>query len=174
MSDVRFYASGGADRRAVGTGRSVNIEGSYETLRLLGQLFPDLRKTFEKQARKALDVTRRGALSEYPTGKWSIRFNQKSLFGSITAAARGERGDTWGESGGGVRAAIFEFAGRVQPGRTPQAQGLIRHLYAKYGGTGRFLWDAWDRTGKDVLDGVTLAFRTVEADMQIRLDTVGR
>lgn len=174
MSDIRMYASGGADHGAVGTGRSLNIEGSYETIRLLGQLFPDLRKAFEKQVRQALKVTQKSALGEYPTGKWSIRFNKNSLFGSIVAAAKGERAARWGDSGGGVRAAIFEFAGSVQPGRTPQAQGLIKHLEAKYGGTGRFLWDAWDRTGQGVLDQIEGAFRQAEAQFQERLDAVGK
>lgn len=174
MSDTFVYASGGAERRRVGTGRSVNIEGSYETLRLLGQWSPDLRKVFEKQAREALKVTKRSALGEYPTGKWSIRFNSKSLFGQIVAASRGDRGRTWGESGGGVRAAIWEFIGSRYAGDSPQVLGMIAHLNEKYGGTGRLLWDAWDRTGEQVLGQITGAFRIAESEFQSRLNAVGK
>lgn len=174
MSDLFAYASGGAQGGAVGTGRSINIEGSAQAIRALAAFAPDLQKRLRKEITEALEITQRAALSEYPTGEWAIKFNSgRALFGQITAAARGGRGKTWGESGGGVRAAIFEFAGSVQEGKTPQAQGLIRHLNEKYGKTGRFLWDAWDRTGKEVLDRIGNSMRQAEAELQSRLDASG-
>lgn len=157
-----------------GQGRSITIDGSAATIKALAAFEPDLHKRLRKEIRTALNRTREAAMAAYPTGLWTIRFNgRKALFGSIVATGGGLKADKWGESGGGVRAAIFEFAGSVQEGKTPQARGLIQHLNEKYGGTGRFLWDAWDKTGKAVLDDIAVSFRAAEAEFQARLDAAG-
>lgn len=167
MSDSTFYVS------RPGSSRSISIDGSYQTIRALAVFEPDLHKLMRKDFRRALNITRTAALSEYPTGEWKIRFSNKNLFGQIVAAGGGLRADSWGQSGGGVRAAIFEFVGTRYAGDRPQVLGLIQHMTVKYGSPGRFLWDAWDRTGRDVLDQIAWHFKEYERTFQARLDAAG-
>ena len=58
-------------------------------------------------------------------------------------------------------------------GATPQARGLIESLNRRYGQPGRFLWAAWDKTGKDVLDRIRTAMLEAERDLQATLDSAG-
>lgn len=151
---------------------SIEVKHAAATIRALRDMEPDLRKRLNKTIRAALSWTVDGARSRYPEGSWIIRINNKSLLGSISARA-GTRANQFGKSDPGVRAAVFEFAGKYQPGRTPQARAMIASLNARYGQPGRFLWDSWDATKDTVLDTIRDAVYQVERELQARLDAAG-
>lgn len=154
---------------------NVQIIGVKQTITALRAFEPDLLKAMNKEIRESLKPVRDRAKGKYPNGAWSININQKKILGSIAAASGGVGGlqKTWGESAPGIKAAIFEFAGSTQEGRTPQAAGLIKALTARYGQPGRFLWSAWDELGSGVLSNIEGSVRRAERDLQASLDSVG-
>lgn len=151
---------------------NIQINGVKETVEALRAFEPELRKRLNKEIRAALNLVKHGAESRYPKGAWRIKISTKNILGSITTQA-GTREKVWGNSSAGVRAAIFEFAGSVQEGRTPQAKAMIASLNARYGGTGRFLWDAWDDNARAVLTDIKLSVEAAERDLQASLDAAG-
>lgn len=153
-------------------GSNIQITGVKQTIAALQAFDPEIKKTLTKQIREALATTRTRAIGKYPRGAWSINVNQKKILGSIVARS-GARAVRWGDSDPGVRAAIFEFAGSTQPGKTPQARAMIASLNARYGQPGRFLWSAWDETGAGVLNDIQTAVRGAERELQARLDAIG-
>jgi hypothetical protein len=154
---------------------NIQITGVKETARALKEFAPDLHKSMNKEIRKSLNVVKARAQSKYPKGSWKININQKRILGSIVATSGGgtSTGSSWSNAPDGVRAAIFEFAGSKTDGATPQAKGLIKSLNARYGTPGRFLWSAWDETGKQALSEIETAVRRAERDLQGRLDAIG-
>lgn len=165
MGDLR----GKPDR----VGSSMEITGVRSTVNGLRAFAPDIEQAMDKEIKAALGRTKAVAGMYYPGGKWTVGRSKKKLVGYISATAGGTRGKTWGESAGGIRAAIFEFAGTNQSGKTPQAKGLIAHLNSKYGSPGRFLWRAWDETGVDVLHDIAVSVKKAEKELQARLDSEG-
>lgn len=156
------------------TGTNVRITGVKQTIRALDAFEPEVKKALNKTIRRALNEVKRGAEMRYPNGAWQVRLNNRNLLGSITTRAGTARGaKSWGDADAGVKAAIFEFAGSVQEGRTPQARGLIKSLNLRYGQTGRFLWAAWDAEGQMALDTIRDAVYIAERELQAKLDAAG-
>ena len=147
----------------------IGVKGTIDALRVFE---PTLYKELNKKIRAILNKTRESAKGEYPRGSWTVAISRKSILGSIQTG-RGAKAAVWGESAPGVRASIFEFAGSRSAGKTPQAKAMIASLERRYGGTGRFLWDAWDRTGTVLLPEIKRAVNDVEAEMQRRMDMRG-
>jgi hypothetical protein len=152
---------------------AIGVEGVAKTVRALDAFAPEIKARLNREIRKALNDTKTRAQSKYPKGAYVTLVNKKKILGSVTTARGGVNGRRWGEADAGARAAIFEFAGSRQEGRTPQARGLIKSLNARYGTTGRFLWSAWDETGKDVLDRIRTSVLSAERDLQSKLDSIG-
>lgn len=153
---------------------NVQIIGVKQTVKALKEFEPDLYKRMNSEIRDSLRVVREAAKAKYPKGAWSININSKKILGSIAASSGGSRLTTkWGDSSPGIKAAIFEFAGSTQPGRTPQAKGLIDSLTRRYGQPGRFLWSAWDELGPGVLSSIEQSVKRAERDLQASLDTAG-
>lgn len=153
---------------------NIRIDGVKQTVAALKAFAPEIQKTMNVTIRAALNDVRTGAQARYPKGSWQININTKKILGSIAARSGGGRvAKRWEDSSPGVKAAIFEFAGKNQPGKTPQAQGLIKSLNARYGAPGRFLWDSWDTNGKDTLDTIANAVRKAERELQAKLDAAG-
>jgi hypothetical protein len=153
---------------------SIGVDGIKGTMRALEAFAPEINKRLKKDIRRALNDTKIRAQAKYPNGAYSVVINRKKPLGSVMASAGRRIDDDWGASDDGVRAAIFEFAGSNQEGRTPQARGLIKSLNTRYGQPGRFLWAAWDETGKDVLDRIRTSMLEAERDLQRKLDAEGQ
>lgn len=152
---------------------NIRITNVKATIAALDTFAPEVKKAMNKTIRQALDVVRTGAEQRYPKGAWSININQKKILGAISARGGGERAARWGDSAPGIRAAIFEFAGSTQPGKTPQARAMIESLNRRYGAPGRFLWDAWDSQGQNALDQIQDAVYGAERELQAKLDGMG-
>ncbi len=152
---------------------NIRITGVAKTVKALREIEPEVAKRMNTTIRKALSVTSAGAKQRYPKGAWSVNINTKKILGSISARSGLRLDNDWGNSAPGVKAAIFEFAGSRQPGRTPQARGLIKSLTERYGQPGRFLWDSWDDTGKEALNTIEQAIRSAERELQMKLDAAG-
>ena len=154
---------------------NVKIVGVAETVAALRVFTPDLLKGMNAEIRRSLKPVRARAQGKFPDGQWSININQKKILGSIAATSGGVGGlkSRWGDSAPGIKAAIFEFAGSVQGGQTPQAQGLIRSLTERYGQPGRFLWSAWDELGAGVLQNIEEAVHRAERELQANMDAAG-
>jgi hypothetical protein len=155
-------------------GTNIEIRGVKETMAALKAFEPDLLKSLRKDIRHTLEKTRDAAQGKYPKGAYGVRISARKLLGSVVAmSGGGSVASSWEKSAPGVRAAIFEFAGKVQGGKTPQASGLIRSLNARYGSPGRFLWSAWDEHGKESLEHIKVSVQNAERDLQAKLDSAG-
>ena len=152
----------------------IEVKGTRETIRALAAFEPEIKKELNKTIRAALNQTRDAARSRYPKGDWVVRITQRNLLGAV--AARGGQGadpkKSWAALPGGARAAIFEFMDNAPSGR-PQVEGLIDSLNRRYGSPGRFLWDAWDATGEDVVGTIRDAVLQAERRLQDGLDAAG-
>lgn len=155
------------------TSTSIEVSGVKETTQALKVFTPEINKRLRREIRSALNDTKVLAQSKYPSGSWSIGFSNKKPLGFIQATAGRRIDNNWGASDGGVKAAIFEFAGSTQSGRTPQAEGLIRSLNNRYGTTGRFLWASWDQSGKTVLEKIRTSMLEAERDLQATINSAG-
>ena len=155
------------------TGNSIEVYGVKKTIGAMEAFAPEIRKRLNKEIRESLNITKARAQSLYPLGAWKITINKRKLLGSLGTAPGTLDPKKWGDSDPGARAAIFEFVGSSSGGVTPQARGLIRSLNARYGQPGRFLWEAWDETGRDVLDRIRTSLKTAERDLQTKLDSIG-
>lgn len=153
-------------------GTSIEIEGVGKTIRALKEFTPDIHKDMNKAIRTALNWTKQAAIAKYPKGAYTVRINKKKILGSV-ATAGGASAPSWNDAAPGVRAAIFEFAGSQQQGKSPQAQALIASLNSRYGTPGRFLWSAWDETGDQVTDSIRAVVKRAEARLQERLNAAG-
>jgi len=154
--------------------QTIEVSGVKATVDALKAFEPELRKHLNSTIRKALKQTRAAATSRYPKGDWVVRVTEKNMLGTIAARA-GQGADSrgpWSELPGGARAAIFEFMNNAPSGR-PQVLGLIASLNRRYGSPGRFLWDAWDATGEDVLDQIRTAVLQAERELKDRLNAAG-
>lgn len=151
----------------------LRVAGVKATITALRNLAPDVKREMDREIRSVMSTVKAGAESRYPGGAWSVKLNAKRLFGSVEAISGGERGDTWRDSGPGVKASVFEFAGKYQPGKTPQAKAMIDSLNARYGSPGRFLWDSWDDNKTRALAQIKDAVLRAERELQTRLDTAG-
>lgn len=151
----------------------LRIGGIKATITALKNLAPDVKREMDREIRLVMTTVKSGAESRYPNGAWSVKLNAKRLFGSVEAVAGGERADTWSDSGPGVKAAVFEFAGKYQSGKTPQAKAMIESLNARYGSPGRFLWDSWDANKTRALAQIKNAVLRAERELQTRLDAAG-
>lgn len=155
------------------TGTSIDVLGVKKTIRALKAFAPEVEKRLNNEIRKSLRRTRDRALSKYPKGAYTVQVNAKKILGTVLATPGGTRAKRWGDSAPGIKAAVFEFAGSRQRGETPQARRMIESLNARYGQPGRFLWSAWDETGKDVLSDIKTALKRAERDLQATLDASG-
>jgi hypothetical protein len=151
----------------------LRIGGIKATITALRNLAPDVKREMDKEIRSVMTTIKAGAENRYPGGQWLVKLNAKRLFGSVEAVAGGERASTWRDSGPGVKAAVFEFAGKYQPGKTPQAKAMIDSLNARYGSPGRFLWDSWDSNKVRALAQIRDAVLRAERELQTRLDSAG-
>lgn len=151
---------------------AIGVTGIKQTIAALKAFEPELLKSLNKEIRQSMNIVRRAAMAKYPQGGWVVRVNNKKLLGSVGASG-GKVAGRWGDSSPGVKAAIFEFAGSRTAGATPQAQGLIKTLNARYGSPGRFLWSAWDEVGDQVLLNIRDAVQRAERDLQASLDSAG-
>jgi hypothetical protein len=151
----------------------LRVGGVKATIAALRNLAPDVKREMDREIRSVMTTIKAGAESRYPAGAWSVKLNAKRLFGSVEAIGGGERADTWRDSGPGVKAAVFEFAGKYQPGKTPQAKAMIASLNARYGSPGRFLWDSWDENKTRALAQIKTAVLRAESELQTRLDSAG-
>ena len=154
--------------------RTIEVTGVRETIRALAAFEPEVKQALNKTIRAALNQTRDAARSRYPKGDWVVRITQKNMLGAI-AARGGGGGDSrksWAALPPGQRAAIFEFINDAPSGR-PQVLGLIDSLNRRYGSPGRFLWDAWDATGEDVIGTIRDAVLQAEARLQEGLNAAG-
>jgi hypothetical protein len=151
---------------------NIRIDGVRETINALRDFEPQLKKVLDTEIKQALQATREAAKARYPRGSWIVGLSRKKLLGFITTG-KGQKAARWGDSAPGIRAAIFEFAGRPGPGKTPQAKGMIASLTRRYGEPGRFLWDAWDSKGEAALSDIKGAVEKAERDLQARLDMKG-
>lgn len=155
------------------SGNAIEVYGVKQTIAAMEQFAPEIRKRMNKEIRQQLAFTQARARSLYPHGAWQIVINKKRLLGSIQTAPGTLNRKKWGESDPGARAAIFEFVGSQTEGDTPQVQGLIKSLNARYGEPGRFLWEAWDETGRSVLSNIRTSVLAAERDLQAKLDSIG-
>lgn len=151
----------------------IEVSGVRETINALKAFEPDLKAQMDKVIRSALNEVKAGAQSRYPKGDWVVRITSRNLLGTIAARGGGTRGKSWGESSGGIRAAIFEFAGTRSEGKTPQARATIDSLNRRYGSPGRFLWDSWDANGERALDTIRDAVLMAEERLQAALNEAG-
>jgi hypothetical protein len=151
----------------------LRVGGVKATITALRNLAPDVKREMDKEIRSVMNTIKAGAESRYPDGAWSVKLNAKRLFGSVEAIAGGERGSSWRDSGPGVKASVFEFAGKYQAGKTPQAKAMIESLNARYGSPGRFLWDSWDDNKVKALAQIKDAVLRAERELQTRLDMAG-
>lgn len=156
-------------------GTNIEIQGVKQTVRALKAFTPAVHRALNKEIKRSLEIVKQRALARYPKGEYNVRVNTKNLLGTVVAASGGAGGGwkRWDDAPGGVRAAIFEFAGSQGDGATPQAQGLIESLSRRYGQPGRFLWAAWDESGKQVLAEIKAAVLRAERDLQATLDLAG-
>lgn len=151
-------------------GMRIEITGVAASLRAISKFDPEIRKMLNALIKESLMTTRETAKGEYGAGSWTVRLGgRRGMVGSIRANG-GSRRNPWNTSSPGVRAAIFEFAGTRSPGKTPQARAMIRSLNSRYGGTGRFLWDAWDTKGEKALLRIKADVVAVERFIQSELD----
>lgn len=156
------------------TSQSIEIRGVKQTIAALKAFEPEIHKALNKTIRTAMNEVKAGAQGRYPSGAWVVRVNAKNLLGTIRTAPGSSAGaKSWREASPGVKAAIFEFAGKYQPGKTPQAKGLIDSLNSRYGSPGRFLWDAWDAQGEAALATIKQAVLDAESVLQSNLDAAG-
>lgn len=158
---------------SVQPGTAIEVTGVRKTVRALKEFTPEIHKAMNKSIRESLKFTKETAQSKYPNGAWSLRVNQTRILGQIAASGGVRDSKHWGNSSPGVKAAIFEFAGSSQAGRSPGARGLINSLNFRYGSPGRFLWAAWDETGKAVLQDIRLTVQSAERKLQAHLDMTG-
>lgn len=155
-------------------GTSIEVKGVGETIRALKAFEPEIHKALNKTIRSALNEVKAGAQARYPKGAWTVRINQKNMLGTIrTAPGSSADAKSFGEAAPGVRAAVFEFAGKYQDGKTPQAKAMIASLNARYGSPGRFLWDSWDANASYVVDNIREAVLNAESRLQANLDAAG-
>lgn len=152
---------------------NIEIKGVKQTIKALDAFEPEIKKRLNKTIREALEVVKAGAESRYPAGAWVIRINKKNILGSVVARGGGARGKSWADSDGGIKAAVFEFAGTQNSGANPQAAGMIESLNRRYGQPGRFLWASWDSNGAYVLDTIRDAVYIAERELQAKLDATG-
>lgn len=152
----------------------LRVAGIKQTITALRNLAPDVKKEMDGEIREIMGTVKAGAESRYPKGSWTVKLNSRRLFGSVEATAGGDRDpNSWDKSGPGVKAAVFEFAGKYQPGQTPQAKAMIDSLNARYGSPGRFLWDSWDANKTRALAEIRDAVKRAEAKLQTQLDAAG-
>lgn len=152
---------------------NIRIDGVKQTVTALKEFAPEIHTRLNKEIRKALSETARGAKARYPNGAWSVNINTKKILGSISARSGGTRAGSWANSSPGIKAAVFEFAGSRQRGRTPQARRMIESLTARYGQPGRFLWDSWDENGAQALNNIESSVKAAEAELQAKLNSFG-
>lgn len=166
-----------ASERGGGMGVGIMCRGVSRTTRALEAFAKDtIYREFNLTVRDAMREVADGAAARYPKGKWGVGRSRKRMLGYVFAARSGTRAGAktrWADLPPGTRASIFEFAGHDQDGRSPGARGLIKHLNAEYGKTGRFLWDSWDEHGPGVIAEIRDAFIRAEADLQAQLDAAG-
>lgn len=151
-----------------------NIGGYSQVMTAIRQTEPAIKKKMDKQIRDALNITKKIAKATYPDGDWVVKINKKSLFGSVQAAPGSASGiDSWDNAPAGAKATIFEFIGTKYSGDSPQVLGTIKSLNDRYGQPGRFLWDAWDFIGEEVLYRIGTAVKQAERELQASLDAAG-
>lgn len=154
-------------------GSNVRITGVKQTIAALRAFEPEIEDALGKQIKEALRATEREAKAIYPRGAWTVGRTRKKLLGYVAARAGGTRARSWGDSAPGIRAGIFEFIGTQYSGDRPAVLKTIESLNARYGSPGRFLWEAWERTGQGILDEIKESVQAAEKELQSRLDAAG-
>lgn len=155
------------------TSVNIEIQGVRKTVAALKAFTPEIHKALNDNIKSALRDTQDTAKSIYPRGAWTVGVSQKKLLGYVAARGGGSRAQVWGDSSPGVRASIFEFAGTRSSSSRPQVVNMIASLNRRYGTPGRFLWEAWDRSGSGVLLDIRLSVQKAERELQAALDAAG-
>ena len=164
---------------AAGAPMAVDVSGLPETRRLLRQFEPDLLKRLDAKMNSLARQLKASAQANFErTGAsgtaYRVRTRSRvSGFSKAVTTTGGSvaAGEKW-SSAPGVLAAIFEFANgprNAQPQNVPRVQSLIATLNARYGSPGRFLWAAWDSSGKQHLHEIDAEVKAVEAEYSARL-----
>lgn len=155
------------------------IIGIDQTRNLLARFEPDLLKRLDRRMTAvARKLKARGQANFARTGAsgsaYTIRTRKKvdGFVKSVTAASGsvGE-GEKW-SSQPGVLATIFELMQgprNAMPQNVPRVESLVATLNARYGETGRFLWQAWDDIGGGLDQEVRAELADVEAEYTRRL-----
>jgi hypothetical protein len=143
----------------------LQIDGVTNTIRALRNLAPDLSRRLRASLRGAgnriasfADASLARVSPDDAPGAYKTRMRIKhgEFQVSVYAATK--------------NAAIFEFAGKANPGGvTPQGAAMISWLNG-YASPGRFLWDAWDQMGGSVQAEMLADIQAAEAELQVRLD----
>lgn len=157
------------------SGRFIEVTGATEVILALRAFEPEVHKRIMAEIRTALRGVAGMAKQLYPGGAWTTRLRaseSRGARGSVMTAPGSSFGvPRWADAPPGAKAAIFEFAGKNQPGKTPQARATIESLNRRYGKPGRFLWESWDMQADGVLARVEATIREGERELQKAIDS---
>lgn len=164
-----------AKTKTMGTTMEVDAKSLRETTQALRMLEPDVLKSMGRELRKVAASLRSAAQARYSqefsgSGAYSAKVNLgKRKVGVKVMARGGAKGGKNDWSTPGVKAAIMEFYGSKSSGKTPQAQGTIAWLNAKYGSPGRILYREWDARKAEFQMQAAAAVHDAEAAANLRL-----
>jgi hypothetical protein len=161
------------------TEQVIDVDGLVETRTLLRQFEPDLLKRLDARVNLAARNLKSGAQANFgQTGAGGAAYRIKSKLkpagfskSVITMAGSVPRGVRW-STNPGTLAAVFEFAAGVRDARPENVQrvkSLIETLNARYGSTGRFLWQAWDDIKEAEMAGIAATIAEIEAEYTARM-----
>lgn len=153
----------------------IELDGVADTLKVLKDVDPDLRKQVVRDLKAAGRIAVGAARALVPDatplsgwGEWRGGWNTAKARRSITVSHRAtsRRGsDTIPlltvTSGKDAGLAIWDMAGRKSRGRTAAGRRMIATLEARYGSASRALWPAVEATMPEIRRGVEDAVEAV-------------
>lgn len=144
-------------------GAAVEVRGFSETMYALSAVDPDLQKSFVRDFRQFGSMIANKA-------KGKVQSRSGAMLKGYRTRLRTRKGITkvqvYNDTPQGM---ILEFAGSTSGGKTKQGQSLINTLNAKYGKTGRFMWEAYDELKPRIDLMVQMAISEVERALDDRL-----
>ena len=156
----------------------VDTEHLTETRALLKRFDPDLLKRLDAVTQTAARRLKGGAESRFSAtgagGGYRIRTKRTvNVTSTVVTTQRGSvsAGEKW-STAPGVLASIFELANGVRdakPQNVRRTESLIATLNARYGATGRFLWDAWDAQKTATMAEIGAGIKSVEDEYTARM-----
>jgi hypothetical protein len=126
----------------------VEARNLQQTNDLLKAIDPVLMRTMDKQIRTSMDTVRNTARSLAPSVTGTL------VKGIVTKKGRKAGKVAWQVRSNSRQGAILEFA---KSSSTTQGASLVTTLTARYGSTGRFVWEGWDREKVAALEGIRRA-----------------